>query len=1235
MAECGTPENPGTFGFTVGRFVVQPCVGFKVAGLEFSVATDPDECDMDVNIGVDVAEGAEEFGRSFADIVTNGVPRPEFAPCSANVIENLGRLYGRVNLTAVATSVQTGFNRIIKRAHAEMRFCDTVTIWSDQARTLEQPLKIDGEILAAGSGILATQNTYGRGTLRIFGTSAGVPVERTLAVEGRTAIPDVASINDLIRIPVPVTAGSNHVTIDLVLFMQAEASAEIRPPGQAASSTVGVDFPNSLVIGNLTGSNGTALPPGIYIHSNTSGTVYANTLPATADLDGDGVPNGVDNCPLVANADQANLDGDGFGDACDRCQDIDADGFGDPGFAGNTCTLDNCPAIANDDQADADEDGIGDVCDSCTDADGDGFGNPGFALNACPLDNCPGAANPTQADADGDSMGDACDSCTDTDGDGCGDPDFPASTCCADGCPADPAKTAPSACGCGVPDVDADGDSVAECIDNCPGMSNADQRDTDEDDIGDACDPCTDRDGDGWGDTFLEPACPLNGRDNCPTVFNPDQTDSDSDLVGDPCDSCSGLGFDFDGDRDIDLRDFAYSQNWVGTGPPRSQDQSTQLSNTSAQDFGYIRIPDSPKLRPQRFTIETWIKPLGPGFGRTSDQYGATIITKIREGVGGTYLMSWLIGWSPNTQKIYLFLTHQYNSSGIILFSNSQIPIGTLAHIAISFDGQMLQLYINGQSDSSASFPYPSVYYSPNEDLLIGAGNSCCGFLRRFQGVIDEVRIWDYARDACEISTTMRCTLTGTEPGLLGYWTFDDGTLSELTDNRFNGIQEGRINFIATQTPLLTCPLGHDNAASLLVTGTLAEQISRISNVPPNDSEAWSSVLCHQDQHSNSAFECDQLGIVATGGQVELIAPPPSVLYNDLASDSEIRAFNERFGVRLPSDLTVDINSAGTYNPDHRPPSPRPKILAGTVVNSHFLHFDSVTEDDENPRRRSGSVAFDTDVLGIIVRTAQLNASDPILGHPGTQYPTDDGRESELYRDMEPYDAVELSDDRKTVTFSARVSDHADQIRVVTQGYDPVGEPYVNSTQYIDCADEVTLNNCDSAWYRFTFDFEPWCFDATESDLSCNVRNARLTGTANVTPQGIAYLNGHRISGLMHNPGCNPDPANGPNDSCYAMQDAARDGVFPTDSKGRRILTAPTPDPFGSDDPDGRHHPEYFMFGENELIFGVVAGANYYRPTGLEFKAEVKYDLLGDCELDGDLDLRDATEFIKAMTGPR
>ena len=58
------------------------------------------------------------------------------------------------------------------------------------------------------------------------------------------------------------------------------------------------------------------------------------------DMDRDGIADEIDNCPNVANTDQANEDGDKLGDACDPC-----------------------PIIANDNPIDSDGDHVADECD--------------------------------------------------------------------------------------------------------------------------------------------------------------------------------------------------------------------------------------------------------------------------------------------------------------------------------------------------------------------------------------------------------------------------------------------------------------------------------------------------------------------------------------------------------------------------------------------------------------------------------------------------------------------------------------------------------------------------------------------------------------------------------------------------------------------------------------------------------------------------------------------------------
>lgn len=204
------------------------------------------------------------------------------------------------------------------------------------------------------------------------------------------------------------------------------------------------------------------------------------TLSYTDDADGDGRGDPQDNCPWVANRDQADGDGDSVGDACD-----------------------NCAAVSNAPQRDGDGDGLGDACDS--DIDGDGVPNP--------ADNCQLAPNPSQANGDSDGQGDACDADDDNDG----VPDL------ADNCPpiSNPAQNVINSPAC---TADADADGVNDAWDNCPAVLNPSQLDTDSDGLGDACD--LDADGDGI----------LNLADNCLAVPNRPQRDDDGDGLGDACD---------------------------------------------------------------------------------------------------------------------------------------------------------------------------------------------------------------------------------------------------------------------------------------------------------------------------------------------------------------------------------------------------------------------------------------------------------------------------------------------------------------------------------------------------------------------------------------------------------------------------------------------------------------------------------------------------------------------------
>lgn len=273
--------------------------------------------------------------------------------------------------------------------------------------------------------------------------------------------------------------------------------------------------------------------------------------PDQDDSDGDHIGNACDNCPYRSNASQEDPDQDGVGTACDNCSNHSnaSQENGDRDAWGNSCDdYPNDPfnqtggCLAKND---SDSDGLCDDNDALPndpteqyDTDGDGVGD-----NA---DNCPNVANPSQINSDTDAAGNACDS--NDDGDGLKDTEdncpILANTSCSTVLKKPKKKTVRS-----ILKSPSIKQISKNCI-NTPLVgsdSGMDQNsDNDGDGILNACDFCPDDPSHHSADaTCTEPAAPStdedhdnieNTQDNCPSNYNPDQKDSDENGIGNACD---------------------------------------------------------------------------------------------------------------------------------------------------------------------------------------------------------------------------------------------------------------------------------------------------------------------------------------------------------------------------------------------------------------------------------------------------------------------------------------------------------------------------------------------------------------------------------------------------------------------------------------------------------------------------------------------------------------------------
>lgn len=290
-------------------------------------------------------------------------------------------------------------------------------------------------------------------------------------------------------------------------------------------------------------------------------------------------------------------------------------------------------------------------------------------------------------------------------------------------------------------------------------------------------------------------------------------------------------------------------------------------------------------------------------------------------------------------------------------------------------------------------------------------------------------------RSTVPVNVSARLRIGGVNQGAPVYTsTSDPSPLSESIDETISQA----IQFDATALP--TGNYGtemrvtsHFNSSSITTVSPGRVMVNNESDSPFGAGWTLDGLeRLHQDENGNivltegdgSILRFRAFDAIDVQGSVTFLpVPPTSVDDSALESNTEIIVFKESQNIPLSTAISVsDLAPSGSSL--RNPEAPLP---AGQAVTSHLIHFDPV--GTSNNITLSGSVTFSDDIMATIFDPPLLNASDAVVGVPGTIYST------AINRGLDgPSDSISLSPDRRTLNFALQATNGVDQIRVITAG---------------------------------------------------------------------------------------------------------------------------------------------------------------------------------------------------------
>lgn len=226
------------------------------------------------------------------------------------------------------------------------------------------------------------------------------------------------------------------------------------------------------------------------------------------------------------------------------------------------------------------------------------------------------------------------------------------------------------------------------------------------------------------------------------------------------------------------------------------------LSAQSALDFGgtnaYVTFGSASGLGLSQFTLECWFKREGTGVSTSTGTGGITAIPLIAKGRaeadGSNLDMNYFLGIST-TNNVLAADFEEINTGPNPGLNHPVMGITPIInnvwyHGAVTYDGNTWKLYLNGVLEATVFIGLLPQSGSIQHASVASALNSSGTAAGYFDGIIDEVRVWNYARSQSQIILSANSIITSAQPGLTACWNLDDGAgtiTQDISGNNFTG----------------------------------------------------------------------------------------------------------------------------------------------------------------------------------------------------------------------------------------------------------------------------------------------------------------------------------------------------------------------------------------------------------------------------------------------------------------